>query len=130
MKIAFTSCMSVTVFAQQPVRDQIAAQRPDRLLLLLGDSVCIDAPPYPIGMTHHEEMAPVEFLQHVLGRWRTQLEHPHLACAVQCLPAHAGRAAGAGQLSHRLQTMPASTGRMSPRPATATAHWRPTCTCT
>ena len=34
MKIAFTSCMSTTVFAQQPVWDQIAGQHPDRLLLL------------------------------------------------------------------------------------------------
>ena len=32
MKLAFTSCMSSTVFSQQPVWDQIAAHRPDRQL--------------------------------------------------------------------------------------------------
>jgi alkaline phosphatase D len=88
MKIGFTSCMSFTVFAQQPVWDQIAAQRPDRLLLL-GDSVYIDAPPYPIGMTHPKQMAPVEFLQHVLGRWRTQLDQPQFRALVKAVPTDA-----------------------------------------
>ena len=88
MKIGFTSCMSFTVFAQQPVWDQIAAQRVDRLLLL-GDSVYIDAPPYPIGMTHPKQMAPVEFLQHVLGRWRTQLDQPQFRALVKAVPTDA-----------------------------------------
>ena len=88
MKIAFTSCMAFTVFAQQPVWDQIAAQRPDRLLLL-GDSVYIDAPPYPIGMTHPKQMAPVEFLQHVLHRWRTQLDQPQFRALVSAVPTDA-----------------------------------------
>ena len=88
MKIAFTSCMAYTVFAQQPVWDQIAAQRPDRLLLL-GDSVYIDAPPYPIGMIHPKQMAPVEFLQHVLGRWRNQLDQPQFRALVKAVPTDA-----------------------------------------
>jgi alkaline phosphatase D len=88
MKIAFTSCMAFTVFAQQPVWDQIAAQRPDRLLLL-GDSVYIDAGPYPIGMTHPKQMAPVEFLQHVLHRWRTQLDQPQFRALVAAVPTDA-----------------------------------------
>jgi glyoxylase-like metal-dependent hydrolase (beta-lactamase superfamily II) len=46
MKIAFTSCMSFTVFAQQPVWDQIAAQRPDRLLLL-GDTLHVAPVQFP-----------------------------------------------------------------------------------
>lgn len=88
MKIAFTSCMSFTFFAQQPVWDQIAAQRPDRLLLL-GDSVYIDAPPYPIGITHPRELAPVDFLQLVLDRWRTQLDQPQFRALVKAVPTDA-----------------------------------------
>ena len=72
MKIAFASCRSFTVFAQQPVWDQIAARQPDRLLLL-GDSVYIDGPPFP-NNEHPKKALPIDFLQHVLGRWRVQLE--------------------------------------------------------
>ena len=82
MKIAFTSCMAFTVFAQQPVWDQIAAQRPDRLLLL-GDSVYIDFGPYPTNITHPKQLAPVDFLQHVLARWRTQLDQPQFRALVR-----------------------------------------------
>ena len=82
MKIAFTSCMSTTVFAQQPVWDQIAAQHPDRLLLL-GDSIYIDAGPYPIHTNHPREMAPVDFLQYVLARWTLQLDQPQFRALVK-----------------------------------------------
>jgi alkaline phosphatase D len=88
MKIGFTSCMSFTVFAQQPVWDQIAAQRPDRLLLL-GDSVYIDAPPYPVGITHPKQLAPNDFLLHVLERWRTQLDQPQFRALVKAVPTDA-----------------------------------------
>ena len=88
MKIAFTSCMASTVFAQQPVWDQNAAQRPNRLLLL-GDSIYIDAPPYPIGITHPQHMAPMAFLQHVLWRWRTQLDQPQFRALVRAVPTDA-----------------------------------------
>lgn len=88
MKIAFTSCMSFTVFAQQPVWDQIAAQRPDRLLLL-GDSIYIDGPPFPDGNIHPKKLAPVDFLQHVLERWRTQLDQPQFRALVKAVPTDA-----------------------------------------
>lgn len=88
MKLAFTSCMSFTVFAQQPVWDQIAAQQPDRLVLL-GDSIYIDAGPYPIGINHPKEMAPVDFLQHVLKRWSTQLDQPQFRALVRAVPTDA-----------------------------------------
>ena len=41
MKIAFASCMCTRVFSDQPVWEQVAAQKPDRLVLL-GDSVYLD----------------------------------------------------------------------------------------
>jgi len=88
MKIAFTSCMSSTVFKQQPVWDQIAAQQPDRLLLL-GDSMYIDAPPYPAEATHPKKLAPVDFLQHLLARWKLQLDQPQFRALVQQVPTDA-----------------------------------------
>ena len=88
MKIAFTSCMSTTVFAQQPVWDQIAAQHPDRLLLL-GDSIYLDAGPYPIHVNHPREMAPVDFLQHALARWTLQLDQPQFRALVKAVPTDA-----------------------------------------
>lgn len=88
MKIAFTSCMSFTVFAQQPVWDQIAAQRPDRLLLL-GDSIYIDGPPFPDGNVHPKKLAPNDFLLHVLDRWRTQLDQPQFRALVRSVPTDA-----------------------------------------
>jgi hypothetical protein len=88
MKLAFTSCMSSTVFEQQPVWDQIAAQRPDRLLLL-GDSIYIDAPPYPNQCHHPKQLETVEFLQHVLARWRLQLDQPQFRALVQAVPTDA-----------------------------------------
>ena len=88
MKLAFTSCMSFTVFAQQPVWDQIAARRPDRLVLL-GDSIYIDAGPYPTNIVHPKELAPFDFLLHVLGRWRVQLDQPQFRALVKAVPTDA-----------------------------------------
>lgn len=88
MKLAFTSCMSFTVFAQQPVWDQIAAQQPDQLVLL-GDSIYIDAGPYPHGCNHPKDMDPVQFMQHVLGRWRLQLDQPQFRALVKAVPTEA-----------------------------------------
>jgi len=88
MKIAFTSCMSSTVFEQQPVWDQIAARQPDRVLLL-GDSIYIDAPPYPAEATHPKKMAPTDFLQHLLARWTLQLDQPQFRALVQKVPTDA-----------------------------------------
>ena len=88
MKLAFTSCMSFTVFAQQPVWDHIAAHQPDRLVLL-GDSVYIDAGPYPINVNHPKEMEAFAFLQHVLARWRLQLDQPQFRALVKAVPTDA-----------------------------------------
>ena len=87
MKIAFASCMSSTVFAQQPVWDQIAARQPDRLLLL-GDSMYIDAPPFPNG-EHPKTAAPTDFLLHLLARWRNQLDQPQFRALVKAVPTDA-----------------------------------------
>jgi len=87
MKIAFASCMSTTVFAQQPVWDQISAHHPDRLLLL-GDSVYIDAPPFPNNV-HPKDAAPVDFLLHVYRRWQLQLDQPQFRALVKAVPTDA-----------------------------------------
>ena len=87
MKIAFASCMSFTVFSQQPLWDQIAAQHPDRLLLL-GDSVYIDATPFPNNV-HPKRMENVDFLQHVLARWQVQLDQPQFRALVKAVPTDA-----------------------------------------
>lgn len=88
MKLAFTSCMSSTVFVQQPVWDQIAAQQPDRLLLL-GDSIYIDAGPYANQAQHPKEMPPVEFLMHLLARWKLQFDQPQFRALVKAVPTDA-----------------------------------------
>ena len=87
MKLAFASCMSYTVFAQQPVWDQIAAQHPDRLLLL-GDSVYIDGGPFPNNV-HPKRMENIDFLLHVLGRWQVQLDQPQFRALVKAVPTDA-----------------------------------------
>ena len=87
MKLAFTSCMSYTVFAQQPVWDQIAAQHPDRLVLL-GDSVYIDAMPFPNNI-HPKRLENNDFLLHLLGRWRVQLDQPQFRALVKAVPTDA-----------------------------------------
>ena len=87
MKLAFTSCMSYAVFAQQPVWDQIAAQHPDRLLLL-GDSVYLDGPPLP-NNTHPKRLENIDFLLHVLKRWQVQLDQPQFRALVKAVPTDA-----------------------------------------
>ena len=87
MKIAFASCMSTTVFAQQPVWDQIAARKPDRLLLL-GDSIYIDATPFPNNV-HPKKADPVDFLLHLFRRWQLQLDQPQFRALVTAVPTDA-----------------------------------------
>ena len=87
MKLAFASCMSYAVFAQQPVWDQIAAQHPDRLLLL-GDSVYLDGPPFP-NNTHPRDLENNDFLLHVLKRWQVQLDQPQFRALVKAVPTDA-----------------------------------------
>lgn len=71
MRIAFASCMSQSVFPDQPVWSWIAATQPDHLLLL-GDSIYldIDAPKRPALMSDDE------FAQLLHLRWRAQLAQP------------------------------------------------------
>ena len=87
MKLAFASCMSHTVFSQQPVWDQIAAHQPDRLVLL-GDSIYIDTTPY-LNNVHPKRMENVDFLQHLLARWRVQLDQPQFRALVTAVPTDA-----------------------------------------
>ena len=87
MKLAFTSCMSYAVFAQQPVWDQIAKQHPDRLLLL-GDSVYLDGPPFPNNI-HPRNLENIDFLLHVLKRWQVQLDQPQFRALVKAVPTDA-----------------------------------------
>ena len=87
MKLAFASCMSHTVFSQQPVWDQIATHQPDRLVLL-GDSIYIDTTPY-LNNVHPKRMENVDFLQHLLARWRVQLDQPQFRALVTAVPTDA-----------------------------------------
>jgi len=88
MKLAFTSCMSSTVFTQQPVWDQIAAHQPDRLLLL-GDSIYIDIRPYRGDAQHPRDLSPADFLSHLLERWQLQLDQPQFRALVKAVPTDA-----------------------------------------
>ncbi len=85
MKIAFTSCMSTTVFRDQPVWDQIRAQQPDHLVLT-GDSIYIDAPPFDV---HPKQMSDDAFAQHVFNRWRDLLTQPQFKALVSQVPTSA-----------------------------------------
>lgn len=86
MKLAFTSCICTSVHQAQNVWDQIAAQQPDRLLLL-GDSVYIDVP--AIGFTHPKELLPAAFLQHLLDRYLELLAQPRFKALVSRVPTDA-----------------------------------------
>lgn len=87
MKIAFASCMSTTVFADQPVWDQIRARRPDHLVLT-GDSIYIDTPPYA---QHPSTMSDNDFAVHAHRRWLDLLAQPQWRALVgqPTLHAHA-----------------------------------------
>ena len=77
--------MSTTVFPQQPVWEQIKAQQPDHLLLT-GDSVYIDTPPYAV---HPKTMSEDAFMQHVHGRYTALLAQPQFAALVKTVPTEA-----------------------------------------
>ena len=85
MKIAFTSCMSTQVFADQPVWDDIAKLAPDQVVLL-GDSIYIDAIPHP---THPKKMGEDDFQRHVFGLWRALVDQPQFAALVRQVPTNA-----------------------------------------
>jgi alkaline phosphatase D len=82
MRIAFTSCTCTRLFADQPVWDWIAAQQPDRLLLL-GDMVYTDigAPEPPA------QMGDDAFAQHLWALYGELLAQPQFRALVQQLPA-------------------------------------------
>jgi 3',5'-cyclic AMP phosphodiesterase CpdA len=85
MKIAFTSCMTTTVFPDQPVWDQIAAHPLDHLVLT-GDSVYIDTPPYD---PHPRKMTDDAFARHVFSRYSDLLAQPQFTALVHKVPTHA-----------------------------------------
>jgi len=86
MKLAFTSCICTSVHDVQNVWDQIAAQQPDRLLLL-GDSIYIDVP--WIGFEHPRQLLPSAFMQHLLDRYRELLAQPRFRALVSRVPTDA-----------------------------------------
>lgn len=83
MRIAFVSCMYAPKFRDQPVWDWIAAQQPDRLLLL-GDSTYFDIE-MP-NQTHPRDMSEDEFAFHAWRRYNAQLTQPQFAALVASLP--------------------------------------------
>lgn len=85
MRIAFTSCLSATVFPQQPVWNQIMALRPDALILT-GDSIYIDEITHP---AHPKKMADFEFLQLAAAKYRRQLAQPDFAALIAAVPTYA-----------------------------------------
>lgn len=87
MKLAFTSCMSCAVFAQQPVWNQIAAQHPDRLLLL-GDSVYLDGLPPP-NNTPPKLLDNIGLLLPARKRWQVQLDQLQFRALVKAVPTDA-----------------------------------------
>lgn len=82
MRIAFASCMNTEVFADQPVWDWIAAQQPDHLVLL-GDSIYLDAPVNPV---HPERMTDRQFTDRLFSLYTAQLAQPAFRRLVQALP--------------------------------------------
>jgi alkaline phosphatase D len=85
MKIAFTSCFSATVFAEQPVWRQILAHKPDALVLT-GDSIYIDELTHP---THPKAMADFEFFRLVAAKYRQQLAQADFAALIAAVPTYA-----------------------------------------
>jgi alkaline phosphatase D len=85
MRIAFVSCICTTRFKDQPVWDWIAAQQPDRLLLL-GDSLYLDV---PLDGPHPRDMSDDGFAQHLHRRYTELIAQPQFAALVRALPAGA-----------------------------------------
>jgi len=82
MRIAFVSCVLTTLYSDQPVWDWIAAQQPDRLLLL-GDSTYFD-----IGTAlHPRDMPDWAFAQHIYQRYAELIAQPQFAALVGAMPA-------------------------------------------
>jgi len=81
MRIAFVSCVCTALYPQQPVWDWIAAQQPDRLLLL-GDSTYFDID----SASHPRDMPDWEFAQHIYQRYAELIAQPQFAALVGGMP--------------------------------------------
>ena len=81
MRIAFASCVFTALYPQQPVWDWIAAQQPDRLLLL-GDSTYFDIDSAP----HPRDMPDWAFAQHIHQRYAELIAQPQFAGLVGAMP--------------------------------------------
>ena len=81
MKIAFASCMCTRVFQDQPVWTQIAALKPDKLVLL-GDSIYLDI----ATATSPQDMGDDEFAQHLHRLYTELLAQKQFRALVQGLP--------------------------------------------
>jgi alkaline phosphatase D len=83
MRIAFASCMFSERYPAQPVWAWIAAQQPDRVVLL-GDSTYFDIDT-PLSV-HPRDMDDWSFAQHVFQRYVALIAQPQLAALVQGMP--------------------------------------------
>ncbi len=81
MKIAFTSCMSAQMFADQPVWDEIAKVEPD-VLVLLGDSIYLDVGG-PFGADTLMKLAEMELAQHAHTLYTLQIQQRQFRALVQ-----------------------------------------------
>jgi alkaline phosphatase D len=81
MRIAFASCLFTRVFAQQPVWDDIRAQKPDALVLL-GDATYFDLK----SDLHPQLMDDPTFAQHLHALYSELLAQPQFANLVKALP--------------------------------------------
>jgi alkaline phosphatase D len=81
MRIAFVSCMFTVLYPDQPVWDWIAAQQPDRLVLL-GDSTYFDI----VATPHPRDMDDWAFAQHVHQRYADLIAQPQFAALVGAMP--------------------------------------------
>jgi alkaline phosphatase D len=82
MRIAFASCMFTAMYPQQPVWEWIAAQQPDRLVLL-GDSTYLDIDT----AVHPRDMPDLSFAHHLHERYSDLIAQPQFAALVAAMPA-------------------------------------------
>lgn len=73
MKIAFTSCMRIETFANQPVWKLIAAENPD-YLFLLGDQIYMDFFPH---LGEPANLSDTEFEAEMLSKYQAQWAEPN-----------------------------------------------------
>ena len=81
MRIAFTSCFSAQLFAQQAVWDEIAAANPD-VLVLLGDSIYLDVGG-PYGSLGVQGLTENAFAEHAHSLYAQQVAQEQFKTLVQ-----------------------------------------------